>query len=111
MLDPVPDISVLDADIVGRPDEGSNDYVDNCLLVAIKVDMVDFLISEDKGIHKKATKLNISSRVLFLQDAILFLRDLFDEVPPPPPAVRSIPAFELDEGDPNLQHSSGGLFS
>jgi hypothetical protein len=99
MLNPVPGVNLLDQTQVGTPEEGSNDYVDNCLLAAVKADAVDFLISEDKGIHKKASRLNISSRVLFLQDAILFLKDLFDEVPPPPPAVRLIPAFELNEND------------
>jgi hypothetical protein len=99
MLDSVPEIDILDPIIVGTPEIGSNDYVDNCLLAAVQADSVDFLVSEDKGIHKKATKLNVSSRVLFLQDAILLLKDLFDEVPPPPPAVRLIPAFELDEKD------------
>lgn len=100
MLEPFPDVAALDSTVVGTPDIGTNDYVDNCLLSALYKEAVDFLITEDKEIHKKAVRLGISGRVLFLQDAILLLKDFFDETPPPPPAVQNIPAYELDEADP-----------
>ncbi len=94
-----PDPSVLDTSVVGSPEFGSNEYVDNCYLAAVKADAVDFLVSEDRGVHRKARGLGIHTRVLFLQDAIGLLRDFFDESPPPPPAIQKVHVHELDERD------------
>ena len=94
-----PDVSILDQSIVGSPVFGSNDYVDNCYLAAVKADAVDFLVSEDRGVHRKARRLGIESRVLLLQDAINLLRDFFDESPSPPPAVQKVYVHELNDQD------------
>jgi len=94
-----PDVSILDQSAVGNPQQGSNEYVDNCYLAALKSDAVDFLVSEDRAVHRKARRLGIESRVLLLQDAINLLRDFFDESPPPLPAVQKAYLHELDEQD------------
>jgi hypothetical protein len=94
-----PPPSCLDSEDVGTPEFGSNDYVDNCYLAAVKDNAVDFLITEDKGVHRKARKLGIESRVLLLKEAIDLLRNLFDESPPPPPSVEKIYVHELDTSD------------
>jgi GNAT superfamily N-acetyltransferase len=94
-----PDPSVLDTSVVGSPEFGSNAYVDNCYLAAVKADAVDFLVSEDRGVHRKARGLGIQARVLLLQDAIGLLRDFFDECPPAPPAIQKAYVHELDEQD------------
>jgi GNAT superfamily N-acetyltransferase len=94
-----PDVSILDEDIVGSPPVGSNDYVDNCYIVAVFGDAVDFLITEDNGIHSKARRLGIESRVLKIQDAINLLRDLFDISPEPPPTVKEVYAHQLNDQD------------
>ncbi len=95
-----PPLSLLDPDIVGEPVLGSNDYVDNCLLASVKGDAVDFLITEDKKLHRKAHRSGIESRVFFLKDAIALLLDLFDKSPPPPPSVKKVYIYELNENDP-----------
>lgn len=94
-----PDVSILDSSIVGTPEIGTNDYVDNCYLAAVKADAVDFLVSEDKGVHRKARNLGVESRVLLLQDAINLLKDLFDESPEPLPAVEEAYIYELNDQD------------
>lgn len=94
-----PAVSILDPTVVGSPEVGSNDYVDNCYLAAVEANVVDFLISEDKGVHRKARRIGIESRVLLLREAIDLLRNLFDETPPPPPSVERIHVHELDEQD------------
>lgn len=94
-----PDVTTLPNKIVGTPQIGSNDYVDNCLLAAIKADAVDFLITEDRRVHRKAELLGLQSRVLLLQDALSMLRDLFNVTPLPPPSVTECYAHELDERD------------
>ncbi len=94
-----PDISILSEEAVGCPEIGSNDYVDNCLLAAVKADAVDFLITEDRNIHRKAERIGLQSRVLFLNDALSFLHDLFDITPLPPPSVTKCYVHELNQED------------
>ncbi len=94
-----PPITLLEKECVGDPVHGSNDYVDNCLLASVKGDAVDFLITEDKKLHRKAQRSGLESRVLFLQDAIILLLNLFDHSPPPPPSVKQVFVYELNEKD------------
>ena len=95
-----PPLSLLNKAHVGDPAMGSNDYVDNCLLASVKGDAVDFLVTEDKKLHRKAHRSGLDSRVFFLQDAIALLLDLFDKSPPPPPSVKKVFVYELNENDP-----------
>ena len=99
IIDSPPPISSLEPSHVGTPEFGSNDYVDNCFLASLKGNAVDYLVTEDKGIHKKAKRTNLQSRVLYLRDAILLLKDFFDETPPPPPAVKKKKVYAIDETD------------
>jgi len=94
-----PALSLLEKAHVGDPAIGSNDYVDNCLLASVKGDAVDFLITEDKRLHAKARRSGLESRVLFLRDAITLLLDLFDKSPPPPPSIKKVYVYELNEND------------
>jgi rRNA-processing protein FCF1/L-amino acid N-acyltransferase YncA len=94
-----PDVTLLPSEIIGTSELGSNDYVDNCLLAAVKADAVDFLITEDRRIHNKAARIGLESRVLLLRDAISLLHDLFDVSPLPPPSVTECYAHELNERD------------
>ncbi len=95
-----PRTTILDTTQVGTPEHGSNDYVDNCFLASVKGDAVDYLVTEDNGIHKKAKRTGLQSRVLYLRDAISLLQDFFDETPPPPPSVETKKVYELDSTDP-----------
>ncbi|MFH2045140.1 MAG: EVE domain-containing protein [Pseudomonadota bacterium] len=102
-----PSLNLLEKEHVGDPEKDSNDFVDNCLLASVKGDAVDFLVTEDKGIHRKARRSGIDSRVLFLQEAITLLLDLFDKSPPPPPSVKKVYVYELNANDPifdSLRH-------
>jgi hypothetical protein len=47
-----------------------NDKIDICILYAIYRDAIDFLITEDRGIHRKAKKLGLDERVLLIDDAM-----------------------------------------
>ena len=99
-LEAPPPISLLEKAHVGDAEIGSNDYVDNCLLASVRGDAVDFLVTEDKKLHRKAQRSGLDSRVLFLQEAITFLLDLFDKSPPPPTSVQKIFVYELNDSDP-----------
>lgn len=84
----------------GSPAEGSSEWVDNQLLAAIEADAVDYLITDDRGIHRKAARLDLRERVLTTAEAIELVSRLFDRVPLPPPAVDSRVAYELRVDDP-----------
>jgi hypothetical protein len=78
----------------------SNDWVDAHLLSALVHDSVDFLVSEDQGIARKAKALHLSDRVLTLSDAIANIQVFIDVAPSPPPAVNTLRASDLRSDDP-----------
>jgi L-amino acid N-acyltransferase YncA len=100
LLDGAPQITAVDEVVIGVAAQGSNDWVDNHLLVAVARDAVDYLITQDHAIHARAARLKISDRVLTTADALTMLRALFPMTPTPPPAVRVIKTHELNENDP-----------
>ena len=51
-------------------DTNENDAIDTSLLNEIFENRVDYLITEDRGIHKKATKLNIEHKVFSINDFV-----------------------------------------
>ena len=53
-----------------------NDTIDNHILYSIYRDAIDFLVTEDKQLIKKASKLNIKERVFNIDEIIDFLHDL-----------------------------------
>ena len=56
-----------------KSEVADNKAIDNAILYAVYKDAVDFLITEDRGIHKKALKLGIDDRVLLINDALRIL--------------------------------------
>lgn len=86
--------------IIGSPTYGTNNWVDNQLLAALRANAVDFLITEDQGIHKKSRRLNLSKRVLGIAEAIALILDLSEKVPSPPPAVRVTKLHDIKLTDP-----------
>lgn len=86
--------------ILGPTQQGSNDWVDHCLLEALRADMVHYLVTEDQGIHRKARRVGLGERVATVNEVVDVLRRLFDETPPPPPAVKNCLAHELATDDP-----------
>jgi hypothetical protein len=85
---------------LGSPASGTNDWVDNQLLVALEARAVDFLVTEDAGIHRKANRVGLGMQVLRVRDAVDMLRTFLDRAPAAPPAVEWVKATALDERDP-----------
>ncbi|PKL54238.1 MAG: hypothetical protein CVV36_02855 [Candidatus Methanoperedenaceae archaeon HGW-Methanoperedenaceae-1] len=78
----------------------SNDEVDNSLLYSVYRNAVDFLITEDKGIHKKAVILNLKERVLSIDEAhSVFRKSLINENVANPPALKKLSVNNLDIND------------
>lgn len=86
--------------VVGNPPAGTNDWVDDQLLVAVHANAVDYLVTEDQRLHRKARRLGVGERVARVSEAIALISDLADVRPPPPPEVLSVPAYALDRTDP-----------
>ena len=89
-------------DVIGS-EKNSHDEIDNAILFAVYRDAVDFLITEDKGIHKKAKELKISDRIFLIQDALEFFEKYTRKKPlPAPPALKKDYVYNLDINDPIL---------
>ena len=91
-----PNISERLRQLVGHSTRPSNDWVDDMLLAALDGDAVDFLVTKDQDIHRKARRVSLQRRVMSVADALLFVQRLFDRRPPPLPAVVHTHAHELD---------------
>lgn len=87
---------------LGSPSPPSNDWVDRQMIAALEAEAVDFLVTEDQGIRKKAKRIGLETRVLGVLDAVVVLEDLLDRSPNPPPAIRPVKAHAIDSSDPIL---------
>ena len=97
--DPPPIPSHWDQSI-GIPLPHSNDWVDHQLLATIVADAVDFLVTEDRKLRKKARRIGYGNRVLSVVEALTLILDLAEQAPTPPPAVDSMKAHAIDATDP-----------
>lgn len=86
--------------VLGSPTIESHDWVDHQLLAALQADAVDYLVTEDARIHRKAKRLGLQHRVAYVADAIAGLDALFDTVPANRPAICALKAYGLESGDP-----------
>lgn len=85
---------------LGTPPRDSNDWVDHQLLAALHANAVDFLVTEDNGITKKARRLGLDGRVFTIAAAAAHLSSLLDVSPAPPPSVVETYAHTLRALDP-----------
>jgi rRNA-processing protein FCF1 len=75
--------------------------VDDVILYSVHQNAVDFLITEDKRLHKKANRLGLDDRVLFIEEALVILRQYLDkEWVIKPPALQQLPVYNLNLRDP-----------
>ncbi len=85
---------------LGAPAPNSHSAVDLLLLSAVDGNAVDYLVTEDDGIHRRARRVGLSDRVLTIADALETVRALFPTVPKTPPLVSALLAHQLVETDP-----------
>ncbi len=78
-----------------------NDFIDNALLFSVYRNAVDFLITEDMGLHKKARYVGIDDRVLLIADALkIFREQITHRTPTSLPSLREDFVYNLDLKDP-----------
>jgi ribosomal protein S18 acetylase RimI-like enzyme len=75
-----------------------NDIVDATLLHALKVDAVDFLVTQDQGLHERAQKhsSDLARRVLFVSDAAELLTQTYEPRKVPIRHVAEVAAHTID---------------
>jgi ribosomal protein S18 acetylase RimI-like enzyme len=80
----------------------SNDIVDATLLHALEIGVVDFLVTQDQGLHDRALRAStaLASRVLHVADAVSLLRSTYAAVNVNLPAVQEIDAHTIHLDDP-----------
>lgn len=83
---------------IGRP----NDLVDATLLHALEIGVADFLVTEDQGLHARAERISptFGARVLYVADAVAFLRTTYEAVAVVFPAVVEMEANTISQNDP-----------
>jgi predicted DNA-binding protein (UPF0278 family) len=85
--------------VIGVPRLGSHSAVDAMLLAALTANAVNFLVTNDNGIHRWAEKLKLSERVLTIADALATVRGLMPEPVAMPPAVELLHCHNLRKDD------------
>lgn len=98
----VPDAALLAT--IGNPQPGTNSEIDSHLIAALAGDLVDVLVTDDHGIHKRCARLSrdLAARCLTVLQAVEKLRDELPAEVSPPPAVRKLYAHQLIADDPIL---------
>jgi len=91
----------LEYDGVPSCKEGSHDWIDCTLLIAIKANAVDFLVTQDKRMMAVAGEMKIRDRVFSLIEMIEHLSKAKDYlIVAGLPQIRECYAHELDSTDP-----------
>jgi hypothetical protein len=105
VLEHPPEISraVISLSTTGSTRTDRHNQIDLLFLSAVEADAVDYLITDDLGIHQKAKKIGLQERVICSVDSIAVLEALFPFQILPPPAVQGVPAYALDTNDPIFQ--------
>jgi hypothetical protein len=79
-----PELTDLELSVYGWRQRGDNDRIDNLLLHALCRGAIHLLVTNDKGIHKKARKSQVQEQVHYVEQFLVFLRSQVQEDSPPP---------------------------
>lgn len=79
-----------------------NDVIDAILLDTLKRDVVDFLVTEDKGLHDRAKRFSteLERRVLSISDATELLRQTYEPRSVPIRDIKQVQAHTIDHRQP-----------
>lgn len=80
----------------------ANDLVDATLLHALDMEVADFLVTEDQGLHERAERISptLGARVLYVADAVSLLRTTYEAIDVVLPTVVEVEAHTLPQDDP-----------
>lgn len=83
-----PELSSDDLLQYGWKQASDNDRIDNLLLHALCRGAVHFLVTNDKGIHRKARQAQCQEQVHYLDQFLVFLDSQVSTEPPPPHGIQ-----------------------
>jgi rRNA-processing protein FCF1 len=88
-------------EVIGEP-KTDHDRIDNAILFCVYRDAVDFLLTEDREIHKKAKEIGIEDRVFLVSEALAFFNQQIPRISQisTPPALVHDHVYNLDIEDP-----------
>ncbi|TDO14616.1 hypothetical protein EV580_2749 [Mycobacterium sp. BK086] len=87
--------SSIDTEL-GSVEPNTNDHRDRRILASLHANSVNFLVSDDSRLRKRAGRVGVGERVLTLADAVAMLEGFEPTAIPPPPQVDSVPSYALD---------------
>lgn len=92
---PIPDTAQLAARF--GPINSDNDHSDVRLLSALDAEAIDFLVSQDTGLHRRAERAGLGGRVLTIEEALEWLRQTFKAKSVSLPYVVERKAYEISQ--------------
>lgn len=95
-----PQLSDTELQHYGWRQDSDNDRIDNLLLHALCRGAVHFLVTNDKGIHKKARQVQVQEQVHHLDQFLTFLEAQIGEEEPPPFGVQERYLHEFNVQQP-----------
>ncbi|GJO33966.1 hypothetical protein NJB1507_46290 [Mycobacterium marinum] len=95
MLDEAP-VAVQLRAAIGPVVAGSNNDRDLRILAALYANAVNFLVTNDDGLRRRARRVDLGDRVLTLADAAAMLEGFEPRVATPPPRVLKLKSYALD---------------
>jgi ribosomal protein S18 acetylase RimI-like enzyme len=82
------------------PIRGENDRSDVRLLVALDAKAVDFIVTQDDGLHRRADRIGVGSRVFTVEEALDWLRQTYQKQSVALPDILDLKAYQIDRSDP-----------
>ncbi|EPG65778.1 GNAT family N-acetyltransferase [Leptospira wolffii] len=98
-----PILSTEMTEIIGKPRPNSHDEIDIEMLASVYHNAVDYFVTEDQNLRKKAKSLGLQDRVLSLNEVSDLLSRLFPGKVQIPEIVERTFVYNLDEKDPIFQ--------
>jgi GNAT superfamily N-acetyltransferase len=84
----------------GVSSPGSNDHRDLRLLAALQSGAATYLVTEDRGLKTRAARANLDQSIATVHEALELLDRLHPLDASPPPHVRLMPSYLIDESQP-----------
>lgn len=100
-LEHPPPVTLLPPEI--QSDQSEQGRVDNLLLASVVGNAVDFLITEDRGLYRKALEAGVAPRVLTIADALAAVAALAGRSDRVHPYVEDLPLHTIPDADPIWQ--------
>lgn len=77
----------------------SNDHIDVILLYTLHQNIIDFLVTQDRGLHKRASYVGLEDRIFRVEDALVWLRDTFEKISVSLPYIEERQCHQLNQRD------------